>query len=182
MVLHEVVISGNGGVKPVGSPDAAGRPSQCSAYHQKDPGEKNIRDRLPLWRAISSLWLERVLNDAEVRSIARILADSRYDWLELQRIYLYEVAPVVHANLRAGHGVWDAFDTGWLRNGILKNMLNPKYAQEALKNRDYLTEFVARDWERIKKHVHDIRRNRCMSPAEQRGIITLLKSLERKSY
>ena len=182
MVLHEVDMSGNGGVKPVASSDKSERPSLYSAHPRKDPGEMNIRDRLPLWRAISSLWLERVLNDAEVRSIARILADSRYDWLELQRIYLYEVAPVVHANLRAGHGVWEAFDTRWLQKEIMKNMLNPQHTRAALKNREYLTEFVAGDWERIKKYVHDIRRNRRMSPAEQRGIITLLKSLERKSY
>ena len=38
--------------------------------------------------------------DHDLQAIARALAQSPYDWTELQRIYLYEVAPVVHENLR----------------------------------------------------------------------------------
>ena len=141
--------------------------------HAEEAGE-----RLAVWQSIACLWLAQELGEHELQIIARILAQSSYDWSELQRIYLYEVAPAVHTNLRTGGGVWGAFDTQWLKGAIMKNMRNPQYRQDALRNRERMTDLVARDWERIKQHVHELRAGRKLTAEEQGASARLLQTAE----
>lgn len=114
--------------------------------------EQDIAERTPVWQAISDLWLEQELEEYEVRAIAWALAQSPHDWQQLEEIFLFEVAPVVHGNLRDGAGVWGSFDILSLREAIVKNMRNPLYAQEALSNREGMTELVADDWKRVRAY------------------------------
>ena len=139
---------------------------------------EDVKERLTVWQSIARLWLAQELGNHELQMVARTLAQSRYDWSELQRIYLYEVAPAVHDNLRRGNGVWAAFDPQWLKGAIMKNMNNPQYRQEALRNRERMTELVARDWERIKQHVHELRFGRKLTAEEQGAIARLLQVVE----
>lgn len=142
------------------------------------PGEEQAGERMAVWQTIARLWLAQELREYELHAIAWSLSRSRYHWPELQRIYLYEVAPAVHENLRRTGGVWGAFDPGWLKAAILKNMSNPDYRQEALRNREYLTEFVARDWERVKQYFHELRFGRRLTAEELRGIARLLQEAD----
>lgn len=164
------------------SPDR--RPKHGYALNAATPRPVNdqVRVRIPVWRAISMLWLQQVLEDHDLRSIARVLAESPFDWEEIQRIFLYEVAPVVHENLRKGDGVWGAFDTQWLAESIMKNVQNPHYRQEALRNREYWTELVVRDWGKVKDSFREFRLGRYLSPAEQREIVRLLERAEEGSH
>ena len=139
---------------------------------------EDVKERLTVWQSIARLWLAQDLAERELLVIAGALAQSRYDWSELQRIYLYEVAPAVHTNLRGGRGVWGAFDTQWLKRAIMKNMDNPRYRQDALRNRERMTELVARDWERIKQYVHELRFGRRLTAEEQGAISRLLQTSE----
>ncbi len=149
----------------------SGRPAFTNA--------EDVKERLLVWQSIACLWLAQELGERELQAIARILAQSRYDWSELQRIYLYEVAPAVHANLRSGDGVWGAFDPQWLKEAVMENMNNPRYRQDALRNREQMTELVARDWERIKQYVHELRFGRRLTAEEQGAIARLLQTAER---
>lgn len=137
------------------------------------------RERQTVRQAIACLWLAQELGDHDLKAIARALAQSHYDWTELQRIYLYEVAPVVHENLRKDKGVWGAFDPRWLREAIMKNMQNQEYRQEALRNREYMTAFVARDWERIQQYVRELRSGQRLTAEEQSALVRLLQAAER---
>ncbi len=80
--------------------------------------EEVLRDRMPVWAAISELFLDTELDDADHRRIASTLASSPYGADELQRIYAEEVAPILHWNLKVPAGVWGAFDLEWLSESI----------------------------------------------------------------
>ncbi len=140
---------------------------------------EDVKERLTVWLSIARLWLAQELGERDLMAIAGTLAQSRHAWSELQRIYLYEVAPAVHANLRSGNGVWGAFDPQWLKGAIMKNMCNPQYRQDALRDREQMTELVARDWERIKQYVHEHRFGRRLTAEELGAIERLLQAGDR---
>ena len=62
--------------------------------------ESEINERLQTWVAISELWLDNEMREGELKFIAQRLAASKYSLPELEGIYLYEVAPVVHQRSR----------------------------------------------------------------------------------
>ncbi|MGH9901020.1 MAG: DUF7079 family protein, partial [Pyrinomonadaceae bacterium] len=74
---------------------------------------EEIERRRPVWLAVSDLWLDTELDEADLRRIAGVLADSGYAVEELTRIYLYEVAPVVYLNMFSVAGAWAGFDPQW---------------------------------------------------------------------
>lgn len=55
--------------------------------------------RRPVWAALSALFLDTELGDADYRRVARTLRDSGYAPAEWQGILRTEVAPVVGGNL-----------------------------------------------------------------------------------
>jgi hypothetical protein len=140
--------------------------------------EAQIRERIPVWQAISRLWLAQSLTDGDLSGIAQALADSAFDWAQIERICVYEVAPVVHENLRKPGGVWGSFNPGWLRKAILRHVRNPEYRQDALRSREHLTELVAADWAKIRTEFRELRLRKGLSPAEQRGLLRLLQAAE----
>lgn len=135
-----------------------------------------IRERIPVWQAISRLWLVQVLSDSDLKSIAHILADSSFDLPDIERICVYEVAPVVHENLRHQNGVWGTFDAAWLITSIEQNIRNAFFRQEAIRKREYMMELVSREWDTIKKYVKEIRSANRLSAEEQNGLLRLMQS------
>ncbi|HAS52750.1 MAG TPA: hypothetical protein DCS42_00815 [Nitrospiraceae bacterium] len=119
-----------------------------------------------------------MLVERDLQDLAWILARSRFDWQELERICVYEVAPVVHENLRREEGIWRVFDAVWLISAIEQNMQQACYQQDALRQREYMMELVARDWDRVKQYVRGIRSTGRLSLEEQRGIVGLLRSAD----
>ena len=79
-----------------------------------------IESRKPVWMALSDLWLDTELAEADLCRIARVLAQSKYDLDTLRSIYLFEVAPVVYQNLLCVAGAWAGFDPEWLFSEIIK--------------------------------------------------------------
>jgi hypothetical protein len=73
-----------------------------------------LERRRPVWIALSELWLDTELEEADLRYIAAVMKDSAYDPAQLRAIYLYEVAPVVYRNLLMPAGEWNGFDADWL--------------------------------------------------------------------
>jgi hypothetical protein len=71
-----------------------------------------------VWDAIADLFLDTEI-DARMREhIARELARSPFSVDELDAIYRYEVAPVVHGNLTIVAGEWGGFGQEWLGEHI----------------------------------------------------------------
>lgn len=84
--------------------------------------EQQIQARMPLWEALSSLWLDTEVTDPDLEWIARVMADSGLTIEELWRVYSYEVAPVVSMNVYSVAGQWLGFSPDWLRTEIVRNL------------------------------------------------------------
>lgn len=81
--------------------------------------------RLTAWQALSELFLDTELDDADIASIARRLRSTGLSTSELEQIYQEEVAPVCWRNAQAvPGGVWTQFDPGWLVEAIERHRRN----------------------------------------------------------
>ena len=86
------------------------------------PPEK-LADREPrraVWIALSELYLDAVLSEIMMQSIASTLAASAYSLGQLEEILYFEVHPVLASNLLSVAGEWSHFDPSWLEEKILK--------------------------------------------------------------
>ena len=84
--------------------------------------ETQIERRKPVWTALSDLWLDTELSDRGLSHIAGVLDASGFTLAQLQRIYLYKVAPDVFLNFWSVAGVWDCFDEEWLHEEIVHGL------------------------------------------------------------
>lgn len=84
--------------------------------------ENEIKRRLPLWSAISDLWLDVEPDETLYNYIVREIIKSGYSIEQVERIYSEEVAPAVYHNLHSVAGEWTYFDEDWLREKILQNL------------------------------------------------------------
>ena len=82
--------------------------------------DAELQRRKPIWTALSGLWLDTELTDDDIKRIAQAGISSGYSIAELNEIYLYEVAPVVSANLLTVGGEWAGFDEDWLHDEARK--------------------------------------------------------------
>lgn len=80
--------------------------------------EAEIEARVPVWDAIADLFLDTVIDAAMLERVADDLARSPFSIGELRDIYVIEVAPVVHRNLKIVAGEWAGFGREWLRQRI----------------------------------------------------------------
>lgn len=81
--------------------------------------------RLPVWVALSDLYLDTELDGSGFRRIADALVQSGYTDEELQAILLEEVHPVCIPNLLSMVGEWEGFDPEELQRRILANQRRP---------------------------------------------------------
>jgi hypothetical protein len=83
-----------------------------------DP-QADLKNRAPVWQALSELFLDTSLDLADRDRIAAVLAASPYSTTELDEILLWEVYPVCWSNLFSIAGEWSEFDPEWLQKRIL---------------------------------------------------------------
>lgn len=123
-----------------------------------------VERRKPVWTAISHLFLDTEINEGDIKNIASVLASSGYDRAELDRIYLYEVVPIVGPNLFSVAGEWAGFDETWLYEQILKSIQNRTRLQTwwfgTWPYRKMMTYATDEDWkkvlDRISSGVHEL--------------------------
>jgi hypothetical protein len=80
--------------------------------------ERAIATRLPVWVALSELFLDTELDDADHDRIAAVLAASPYSEDKLEEILRFEVTPVLKKNLQSVAGEWESLDPAWLREQL----------------------------------------------------------------
>jgi hypothetical protein len=83
-----------------------------------------LQRRKPLWTALADLWLDTEIDPYDIQRIADAATASGYSITELNEIYLYEVAPVVCANLLTPAGAWAGFDEAWLHAELRKGAVS----------------------------------------------------------
>ena len=75
--------------------------------------------RLPVWTALSDLFLDTELDPRDYRHISGVIVESGYAAGEIERILWLEVFPALADNLRSVAGEWAGFDGDWLETRIL---------------------------------------------------------------
>jgi hypothetical protein len=65
-----------------------------------------MEDRLPIWTALSELYLDTSFDDADLDRIALSLKNVRYGLVEIEEILREEVAPAFSFNLLSVAGEW----------------------------------------------------------------------------
>ncbi|WP_157954273.1 DUF7079 family protein [Saccharospirillum mangrovi] len=70
--------------------------------------------RLPIWRALSDLFLDTEITDFTYQYIARTIRKSGLTVAEVEAILWHEVFPVLKSNLSSVAGVWDGWSDEWL--------------------------------------------------------------------
>ena len=112
-----------------------------------DPARESV------WLALSELWLDTELDEADLATIASTLAISGYPLDELEKIFRLEVAPVVWSNSWVTAGVWDGFDPDWLFDGCRRNQKR-RYSLwhrgRCRLLRKAMTAAVEEDWRKIR--------------------------------
>lgn len=78
--------------------------------------------RLPIWSALSDLFLDTELQPSDFKYTAERLRESGLPPSELQDILWNEVFPALGDNLRIGTGEWGGFSDEWLQERILSVM------------------------------------------------------------
>lgn len=80
----------------------------------------DIAARLPLWKALSDLFLDTELDDLDFKYIARQVLRSNFSPGEVHNILWNEVFPALGDNLRIVAGEWTGFNDRWLEERIIK--------------------------------------------------------------
>ena len=107
-------------------------------------------ERVPVWTALSELFLDTELDEADLRHIAGRLRQSSYEPAEIERILRDEVLPAFGSNLVSVAGQW----TPWTEAevlGIMTRALERNGLARALA-RLFSTRcwrMIERDWNRI---------------------------------
>lgn len=71
-------------------------------------------ERLPIWRALSDLFLDTEKDELTTKYIARTVKESGLSEKEVESILWFEVYPVLKNNLRSVAGVWSGWPDSWL--------------------------------------------------------------------
>jgi hypothetical protein len=123
---------------------------------------QDLKDRQPVWEALSEFWLDTELQEFQLNDIARVLAQSPYSFTEIKAIHLYEVAPSVSANVFSTAGVWSGFDANWLLECCKANVLRRDsvlWRARQWLQRPVVWFFTAHYWRQIAPRVQALRRS-----------------------
>lgn len=113
----------------------------------------DIKERTPIWIALSDFYLDTELQDSDFRYIAKTILESPYTFEEIKSINRYEVFPVLQSNLMQPAGEWAGFNEKILIKAITdhlvaKNRLTAVFINISYKKHGWMQEDY---WERLEK-------------------------------
>ncbi len=117
--------------------------------------ETHIEERMPVWEALSELFLDNELQPADHERIAQALAATDYSVEEIEVILIAEVCPVCRWNMISVAGEWAGFDRDWLREKI-----SPRLGKRPLLWRLFIYRhrwMYGRHWNKIKTRLLEIK-------------------------
>ncbi|KFF21870.1 hypothetical protein [Chryseobacterium sp. JM1] len=86
----------------------------------------NIKERKPIWIALSDFYLDTELQDSDFRYIVKTILESPYTFEEVKTINTYEIFPVLQSNLLQPAGEWAGFNEKWLVEAITSHLATKK--------------------------------------------------------
>ena len=115
-----------------------------------------IKERLPIWSALSEFFLDTELQPNDYERIAQKLAAGNYSENEIEKMLIHEVCPVCRWNALSPAGEWAGFDDEWLMEKI-----GPRYEKRI--RFEFLFKIrhrwmYAKHWKKVKMRISEIRR------------------------
>ena len=126
---------------------------------QMKTASEDIGNRLPVWEALSDLFLDTELQPTDLEHMGRILAESPYTFDEIETILYSEVYPVCIWNRRSVAGEWAGFDRSWLQEAILRHQESWIKIPRCLQMGHWM---IREHWQIVKKELED-RRGNCLN-------------------
>ncbi|MBU2588002.1 MAG: hypothetical protein KJ872_07815 [Alphaproteobacteria bacterium] len=112
--------------------------------------DAEIARRLPVWTALSDVFLDTELDPQEYSHIADVIRQSGYAAGEAEAIFRDEVAPAFSVNLRSVAGEWQ----GWPEDYVRDRVLARRGAMLAkLSSRLFHRSFLNEQWALIARHL-----------------------------
>lgn len=111
-------------------------------------GDSDIERKLPVWHALSDLFLDTELQPDDYARIAGQLRTSGFSPAEIRRVLETEVAPAFGPNLLSVAGEW----TPWSEtdvNDIMRRSATGLAPLRGLKQRMFRS-YVAQEWEKLR--------------------------------
>lgn len=113
--------------------------------------EALIEERMPVWSALSELFLDTELQPHDIERISNQLAESTYTTERIEEILRFEVTPPLKWNRMVVAGEWAFFDEDFLRERI-----SPRIDRKPLL-RFPVIGFIQQDWRKIQARIKEIR-------------------------
>jgi hypothetical protein len=110
--------------------------------------EPEIEQRLPVWHALSDIFLDTELQSNDYQWIAGVLARSGYPHDELRFIFENEVAPAFIVNLLSVAGEWTSWSEDEARQIMLRSLASRFPALRWMRKR-LARRVVAEEWPKI---------------------------------
>ena len=121
--------------------------------------ESDLEQRLPVWMALSELFLDTTFTLGELKFIAQRLAQSPFPLEEIEGMFLYEIAPVLNQNLRGKKaGEQKRFDPQKVRDAVLAHLEKGGHKQMSNEAQAQMIELVEEDWDEVKNFVREYHR------------------------
>jgi len=89
---------------------------------------EELERRKPVWVALSDFFLDRELDEDQIRQSAKVVIDSGYTLEEIEEILMNDLFPALLTNLHSVPGEWAGFAEEWLVARIKKTR-NPNWAK-----------------------------------------------------
>lgn len=114
-----------------------------------------LEKRLPIWKALSDLFLDTELRESDYRAIAEQIKASGYSNQEIEDILWHEVFPALADNLRIVAGEWAGFSEKWLQDRILNVMSGRKKGPGflGLTTVKQARKIVDQSWQEVQRHL-----------------------------
>lgn len=118
-------------------------------------GPDEIEARLPVWRALSNLFLDTELQSDDYRFIAESLRESGFPLAQIEEILWNEVFPALADNLRIITGEWSGFSEDWLRERIpaVLNGDRRGMGRTGLISGNAVRKIIAEEWAEVSRQV-----------------------------
>ena len=100
--------------------------------------------------AISELFLDTALDQADFLRLRDTLRAARLSPAELDGIYYDELAPILYRNLNTPAGAWSGFDAAWLEQEIQRVARRPGFPPLRGLRRLFVTRSTIKDWRRLR--------------------------------
>lgn len=114
---------------------------------------EEIDRRLPVWTALTGLFLDTELEDSDYERIAQTIATAQFSCDEAKEILRCEVAPVFWINHRSVAGEWQPWPEAQVRDLVTARLKRrpwwhwPRWLRNWVLDR--MTASVKHDWLRI---------------------------------